>query len=58
MLERSVRLRTEGLEELLDQRMVETGDDESSDGEEDGNAVAGDRELEQLVEERRRLMPY
>ncbi|KAG9037742.1 hypothetical protein FS837_001394 [Tulasnella sp. UAMH 9824] len=40
MLERSVRLRAEGLEELLNQRMVESGGDESSDGEEDGKAVA------------------
>ncbi|KAG8908209.1 hypothetical protein FRC01_007478, partial [Tulasnella sp. 417] len=57
MLERSVRLRVEGLEELLNQRMAESGDDDSGGDDEEG-PVAGDRELEMMVEERRRLMPY
>ncbi|KAG8953813.1 hypothetical protein FRC04_001443 [Tulasnella sp. 424] len=56
MLERSVRLRVEGLEDLLSRRASESGDEESSDERE--GRVAGDRELEMLVEERRRLMPY
>ncbi|KAG9013368.1 hypothetical protein FRB90_006089, partial [Tulasnella sp. 427] len=56
MLERSVRLRVEGVEDVLDRYMTEEEDNGSSD--EAGKGASGDHELEELVEERRRLMPY